>query len=118
MSKKFISLLVVFLLSPISSAGQDAAKECRAIVPQGWTPTLEQAQIFIEDESADKNGFSMPLWILRPRQGQMMLKPAQHAWMMKTKRRLAEEGKAVPRKPNPRPLPKQKLRGAANGLKK
>jgi len=54
MSKKFIGLLVFFLLSPISSAGQDAARECRTIVPKGWTPTLEQAQIFIEDESAAK----------------------------------------------------------------
>jgi uncharacterized protein YecT (DUF1311 family) len=54
MSKKFISLLVFFLLSSISSAGQDAANECRTIVPKGWTPTLEQAQIFIEDESAAK----------------------------------------------------------------
>lgn len=52
MSKKFISLLVFFLLSPILSAGQDTAKEPSAIVPKGWNPTLEQAQIFIEDESA------------------------------------------------------------------
>jgi len=61
MSKKFISLLVFFLLSPILSARQDAAKECSTIVPKGWIPTLEQAQIFIEDESAAKNGFSLPL---------------------------------------------------------
>jgi hypothetical protein len=61
MSKKFISLLVVFLLSPILSAGQDAAEESRTLMPRGWTPALEQAQIFIEEESADKNGFSLPL---------------------------------------------------------
>jgi uncharacterized protein YecT (DUF1311 family) len=54
MSKKVISLLVIFLLSSLSSAGQDAAEECSTIVPKGWTPTLEQAQIFIEDESAAK----------------------------------------------------------------
>lgn len=61
MSKKCISLLVVFLLSPVLSAGQDAVEECSTIVPKGWTPTLEQAQTFIEDESAAKNGFSLPL---------------------------------------------------------
>lgn len=54
MSKKFISLLVFFLLSPILSVGQDTAKERSTIVPKGWNPTLEQAQIFIEDESAAK----------------------------------------------------------------
>ena len=50
MSKKFFSLFMVFLLIPMATAGQDAANECSAIVPNGWVPSLEQAQTFIEDE--------------------------------------------------------------------
>jgi uncharacterized protein YecT (DUF1311 family) len=54
MSKKFFSLLMIFLLIPMAAAGQDAANECGALVPNGWVPSLEQAQTFIEDETAAK----------------------------------------------------------------
>ena len=54
MCKKFFSLLMVFLLMPIASAGQDATKESSDFVPNGWVPSLEQAEAFIEDELAAK----------------------------------------------------------------
>lgn len=54
MSKKFFSLIVVFLFLPMASAGQNVAKECSALVPNGWNPSLEQAQTFIEDTLAAK----------------------------------------------------------------
>jgi uncharacterized protein YecT (DUF1311 family) len=52
MPKKYFNLLMVFLLLPMATAGQDAANECSALVPKGWVPSLEQAQAFIEDELA------------------------------------------------------------------
>lgn len=54
MFKKFFSLFMVFLLMPMASTGQDAAKENDALVPNGWVPSLEQTEAFIEDELAAK----------------------------------------------------------------
>jgi len=54
MFKKFFSLFMVFLLMPMASAGQNAAKECSELVPNGWSPSLEQTQTLIEDELAAK----------------------------------------------------------------
>ena len=44
MFKKFFSLFMVFLLMPIASAVQDTTKESSELVPNGWVPSLEQAE--------------------------------------------------------------------------
>jgi len=54
MFKKFFSLFMVFLLMPIASAGQDAAKESSALVQNGWVHSLEQTEVIIEDKLAAK----------------------------------------------------------------
>jgi uncharacterized protein YecT (DUF1311 family) len=54
MTKNFFSLLVGFLLLPMATAGPIAAMESSALVPNGWSPSLEQAETLIEDALAAK----------------------------------------------------------------